>query len=76
MGVSMGEAVRAKVREPVEKLTFRPEEAAESLGVSKTTIYEAIKDGWLTTFKWGRATLIRRSELEKLIDRLDPPRAA
>lgn len=67
---------RVQIREPVEKLTFRPEEAAASLGVSKTTIYEAIKDGWLETFKWGRATLIRRSELERLIDRLDPPRAA
>lgn len=68
--------IPVQVREPIEKLTFRPGEAATSLGVSKSKIYEAISDGLLKTFKWGAVTLIRREELEGLIDRLDPPRAA
>lgn len=71
---------RAKVVRPVEKLTYRPEEAAEALGVSRTTIYKEIQAGKIRTFKYGAATLIRRAELERLIDQLDPqgigPRAA
>lgn len=71
---------RAKVIRPVEKLTYRPEEAAEALGVSRTTIYKEIQAGRVRTFKYGAATLIRRSELERLIDQLDPqgigPKAA
>lgn len=71
---------RAKIARPVEKLTYRPEEAAEAIGVSRTTIYKEIQAGKIKTFKYGAATLIRRTELERLIDQLDPqgigPRAA
>lgn len=71
---------RAKIIRPVEKLTYRPEEAAEAIGVSRTTIYKMIQAHTIRTFKFGAATLIRRTELERLIDQLDPqgigPRAA
>lgn len=60
------------LRRPIERLAFRPEEAAEAIGVSRSQIYKEIKEGRVKSFKYGAATLIRREELEKLIDQLDP----
>lgn len=68
-------AAKVVVRQPVEKLTFSPEEAAASLGVSRSTIYKEIQAGTIKFFKYGARTLIRRSELERFIDHLDPSAA-
>lgn len=52
------------------RLAYRVEDAAELIGVGRTTIYALIKDGQITTRKLGRLTLIRHNELEKLLDAL------
>jgi len=38
----------------IEKLLLRPEEAAQALGVGRSTIYEAIRTGSLESVKLGR----------------------
>lgn len=52
-----------------EKLAYRMDEAAAAIGLSKPTLYRLVKAGELRTFKMGHRTLIRREELEALIDR-------
>ncbi|RDJ20110.1 DNA-binding protein [Bosea caraganae] len=52
------------------RLAYRVEDAAEQIGVGRTTIYALIKERQLVTLKLGRLTLIRHIELEKLLDAL------
>jgi excisionase family DNA binding protein len=48
--------------------------AVSASGLSRTTIYEALKRGELTAVKAGRRTLIRFSELEAYMASLPPYR--
>lgn len=43
---------------PREKLTFTLKEAAQALGVSKSTLYKALAEGKLSAIKLGNRTLI------------------
>jgi len=52
------------------RLRFSPDEAAASAGVSRTKIFEAIRDGALTARKSGKATIIEPTELQRWIRNL------
>jgi excisionase family DNA binding protein len=52
------------------RLGFSPDEAAESAGVSRTRIFEAIRDGTLTARKAGKQTLIEPDELRRWVRQL------
>lgn len=52
------------------KLSYGIREAGQALGVSRPTLYRLIARGELATFKMGSRTLILRTELEALLDRL------
>jgi excisionase family DNA binding protein len=54
----------------VPRLGLSPDEAAASAGVSRTKIFEAVRDGALTARKSGKATIIEVSELRRWIRRL------
>jgi len=58
----------------VPRLGFNPDEAAKSTGVSRTRIFEAIRDGTLTARKAGKATVIEIDELRRWVSSL-PTRA-
>jgi hypothetical protein len=47
----------------VPRIAFNPEDAAISAGVSRTRIFQAIRDGELTCRKTGKATIIELEEL-------------
>jgi excisionase family DNA binding protein len=44
-------------------IAYAPEDAAAATGVSRTRIFEAIRDGELTARKAGRATIIEFDDL-------------
>ncbi|MGE0742299.1 MAG: helix-turn-helix domain-containing protein [Hyphomonadaceae bacterium] len=49
---------------PPEKLAYGIKEAASALGVSKTTIWRAMKEGKLSAVKVGNRTLIKTEALQ------------
>jgi excisionase family DNA binding protein len=51
----------------IPRLGLSPDEAAASAGVSRTKIFEAIRDGTLTARKSGKATIIEPPELQRWI---------
>jgi excisionase family DNA binding protein len=51
----------------VPRLGFSPDEAAQSTGVSRTRIFEAIRDGALTARKAGKSTVIEVDELRRWV---------
>ena len=51
----------------IPRLGFNPDEAAASAGVSRTRIFEAIRDGALTARKSGKSTIIEPTELARWI---------
>lgn len=48
-------------------LSYSVDGAAQAAGVSKRTIWRAIHDRELSTFKWGARTLIPADDLAALI---------
>jgi excisionase family DNA binding protein len=50
-----------------EQFAYSTDEAAQSLGVSRPTIYKLLAEGQLASFTIGRRRLIARSELERLV---------
>lgn len=50
-----------------ERLAYRIDEAAESMGVSPRMIYYLIEAGKLSTVKIGRRTLIPADDLRALV---------
>jgi excisionase family DNA binding protein len=52
---------------PITRLGLSPDEAAASAGVSRTKIFDAIRDGALTARKSGKATIIEPPELQRWI---------
>lgn len=51
-----------------DKLSYNVPEAAKALGVGRTTMWKAVRDGTLPSFKWGGRVLISRDELQRSID--------
>ena len=58
---------RTKQSQPSERLTYTVEEAAQLLGISRNSAYEAVRRGELPTIRLGRRILIPRSRLEDLL---------
>ncbi|GEM_PF-1131410 len=55
----------------LERLAYRVKEAAEVLAISRSRFYELVAAGEIRALKDGARTLIRRSELEDYLDRLE-----
>ena len=51
---------------PVQRLTYSVDEAAEALGVSRASAYEAVRRGEIPHIKIGKRILIPRSFLQSL----------
>jgi excisionase family DNA binding protein len=52
----------------LDQAVYTVDEAAKALRVGRTTIYKAAREGRLKLVKVGRRTVIRRPDLEGLID--------
>jgi excisionase family DNA binding protein len=50
-----------------ERLTYTVEEAAERLGVSRGSAYQAAREGQLPTLRLGRRLLVPRQALERML---------
>ena len=50
-------------------------DAAKAIGVGRTTIYKLIAEGRLATKRFGRRVLVRRADLEALLQQPDPEAA-
>ena len=52
---------------PVQRLTYTVDEAAEVLGISRTSAYEAIRKGEIPHIKIGKRILIPRVGVDELL---------
>ena len=52
----------------MEKQAYSVAEAATTIGISKTTLYELIKVGQITTYSIGSKTLITAQALDDFVD--------
>jgi excisionase family DNA binding protein len=50
---------------PLPRLSYTPDDAAETTGVSRTRIFMAIRDEELTARKAGKSTVIEADELRR-----------
>jgi excisionase family DNA binding protein len=57
---------------PPARIAYSIAEAAEMIGVSRTTLYQLISDGLLPIRKLGKRSLIKREDLETLITKGTP----
>ena len=55
----------------VERVLLRPEEAAQALGVSRTTVFELIRSGALRSVKIGAARRVSATALADFVAALD-----
>jgi excisionase family DNA binding protein len=53
-----------------ERLTFTVEEAANLLGISRNTAYEAVRRGEIPIIRIGRRILIPRNRLEAMVNQV------
>lgn len=51
-------------------LLLKPEQAAKSLGISRTALYNMLRDGSLDSVKIGRSRRISAEALESFVERL------
>jgi excisionase family DNA binding protein len=64
--------VRRSSRPPaVEKLAYSVREAAQAVAISRSRLYELIGAGEIRILKDGGRTLIRKTELEAYLHRLE-----
>jgi excisionase family DNA binding protein len=68
-------------RKPVElppgaKLAYTVDEAGPAIGVSRSTVFEMIRDGEVVAKKVRGRTIIPREELQRIIDEAPSSRAA
>lgn len=61
----------AAVELPPTKLAYRPAEACEATGYSKSTLYRLLGSGKIRAKKSGGVTLILRDELQRHLDSLE-----
>ncbi|MEU5901434.1 helix-turn-helix domain-containing protein [Streptomyces venezuelae] len=55
---------------PVDRLLYKPEEAAKALSLGRSTVYELMAEGALRYIKLGRTRRIRRADLEAFVESL------
>lgn len=48
-------------------ITLNPEDAAKLVGVSRSTLFNLLREGKLRSFKIGRRRLVSRHELERFV---------
>jgi len=53
--------------------TFTVDEAAEILGISRSTAYECVKDGSLPALRFRRRVVVTRAALDALLRAASPP---
>lgn len=51
-------------------LAYRPAQAAEQIGVSRSRFYELVAEGKIRAKKLGHATIIERAELARYLETL------
>ncbi len=54
----------------MDKLLLSPEEAADVLGVARSTVYDLMRMRFLVSVKIGRRRLVPVSACRELVDRL------
>lgn len=54
----------------MEKLLLSPEEAAEILGVTRSTVYDLMRMRVLTSVKIGRRRLVPVKSCQEMVDRM------
>ncbi|WP_449472542.1 helix-turn-helix domain-containing protein [Sphingobium chungangianum] len=54
---------------PIDCLTVRIPDAAQMLGIGRSTFYKLMRAGEVETIKLGRSTLISVTSLEALLNR-------
>jgi excisionase family DNA binding protein len=66
------QSVIATDRSPAtERMAYRVKEAAATLAISRSRFYELVAAGEIKVLKDGARTLVRKSELEAYLDRLE-----
>lgn len=58
-----------------EALMYRPEEAAEMLGIGRSKMFELMAAGQVASVRIGRSRRITRQELERFVAALSAPAA-
>lgn len=61
---------------PGSKLAYTVDEAGPAMGVSRTTVFDMIRNGEVIAKKLRGRTIITRDELQRVIDEAPPARAA
>src|SRR3954453_2466122 len=69
----MSDAQRPQKPVASDPLLLTPEEAATILRIGRTTIYALMKSGELHPVHIGRSCRLPRVELERYVNRLQPP---
>jgi excisionase family DNA binding protein len=57
-----------KEADAIERIAYRPAEAARAIGVHRNTIYRLMESGELPSFAVGHVRLIRADDLRAMID--------
>ncbi|MFA5593249.1 MAG: helix-turn-helix domain-containing protein [Micavibrio sp.] len=52
-------------------ICYTVEQACAATGIGKTKLYEALDSGVLPAKKWGKRTLILKSELQRYLSNLE-----
>ena len=52
---------------PLERLAFKPHEAAAVLGVSRNRVFELLATGDIASVRYGRTRLIPRQAIERFL---------
>lgn len=52
----------------VERLAYKPNEAAAALGIGRNRVFELMKSNELASVKYGRTRLIPRKAIERFLD--------
>ncbi len=70
MKAGSSQAKQDQNRDPIHRSAYGMEEAATSLGISRTAIYLLRKEGKLQVVRIGRRTLVPVGEVDALMARL------
>ncbi len=62
--------------DPQQQLAYTVPQAAKQIGVSAKTLWRRHAEGEIAFIKWHGRTLVRRAELERVLDQLEASQAA